>query len=44
MKISNAAGLDCKITEEALQGGGVLIINTTHAFCSEVYTNMSPPK
>ena len=44
MKTNKAAGLDCAITAEALQGGGDLMIDTIHTFCSEVYTNMSPPK
>ena len=44
MKTNKAAGLDCAITAEALQGGGDQMIDTIHAFCSEVYTNMSPPK
>ena len=44
MKTNTAAGLDCAITAEALQGGGDQMIDTIHTFCSEVYTNMSPPK
>ena len=44
MKTNKAAGLDCAITAEALQGGGDQMIDTIHAFCSEVYTKMSPPK
>ena len=44
MKTNKAAGLDCAITAEALQRGGDQMIDTIHAFCSEVYTNMSPPK
>lgn len=44
MKTNKAAGLDCAIFAEALQGGGDLMIDTIHAFCSEVYTNMPPPK
>ena len=44
MKTNKAAGLDCAITAEALQGGGDQMIDTIHAFCSEMYTNMSPPK
>ena len=34
MKTNKAAGLDCAITEEALQGGGDQMIDTIHAFCS----------
>ena len=44
MKTNKAALLDCAITAEALQGGGDHMIDVIHAFCSEVYTNMSPPK
>ena len=44
MKTNKAAGLDCTITAEALQGGGDQMIDIIHAFCLEVYTNMSPPK
>ena len=44
MKTNKAAGLDCAITAEAVQGGGDQMIDTIHAFCSEVYTSMSPPK
>ena len=44
MRTNKAAGLDCAITAEALQGGGDQMIDTIHAFCLEVYTNMSPPK
>ena len=44
MKTNKAAGLDRAITAKVLQGGGDLMIDTIHAFCSEVYTNMSPPK
>ncbi|XP_068756758.1 uncharacterized protein [Montipora capricornis] len=44
MKTNKAAGLDCAITVEALQGGGDQMIDIIHAFCLEVYTNMSPPK
>ena len=44
MKTNKAARLDCAIFAEALQGGGDLLIDTIHAFCSEVYTNMPPPK
>ena len=43
MKSNKAAGLDCAITAEALQGGGEAIANVIHHFCSEVYTNLSPP-
>ena len=46
MKTSKAACLECAITED-LQGGGdqmIDIIDILHAFCSEVYTNMSLPK
>ena len=41
MKVNKAAALDCDITSEALQGGGDLIIDAVHAFCSEVYTTLS---
>ena len=34
MKANRAAGLDCAITAEALQGGGDQMIDTIHAFCS----------
>ena len=44
MKTNRAAGLDCAITAEALQGGDDQMIDTIHALCSEVYANMSPPK
>jgi len=38
MKTNKAAGLDCAITAEALQGGGEKMLDIIHAFCSEVYT------
>ena len=44
IKTNKAAGLDYAITAEALQGDGDQMIDTIHVFCSEVYTNMSPPK
>ena len=44
MKTNKVAGLDRAIAAEALQGGGDLMIDTIHAFCLEVYTNMSPAK
>ena len=44
MKVNKAAGLDCAITAEALQGGGDQMIDTIHAFCSEVFTTLSPPR
>ena len=44
MKVNKAAALDCAITAEALEGGGDQMIDAIHAFCSEVYTTLSPPK
>ena len=44
MKTNKAAGLDCAVTAEALQGGGDHMIDAIHSFCMEVYSNMSPPK
>ena len=43
MKTNKAAGLDCAITAEALQGGGDKMLDIIHAFCTEVYTTLSPP-
>ena len=42
MKVNKAAALDRAITAEALQGGGDQVISTIHAFCSKVYTTLSP--
>ena len=44
MKANKAAGLDCAITAEALQGGGDQMIDVIHKLCSEVYTTLSPPR
>ena len=43
MKTNKAAGLDCAITAEALQGGGDAMANVIHCFCPEVYSNLTPP-
>ena len=43
MKANKAAALDCAITAEALQGGGNQMFDVIHAFCSEVYTTLTPP-
>ena len=44
MKASKAAVFDCAITAEALQGGGDHMFTVIHAFCSEVYSTLSPPR
>ena len=44
MKANKAAALDCAITAEALQGGGDHMLDVIHAFCSEVYSTLSPPR
>lgn len=44
MKTNKATALDCAITAEALQGGGDQMLDVIHAFCSEVYTSLSPPR
>ena len=44
MKTNKAAALDCAITAEALQGGGDHMLDVIHAFCSEVYSTLSPPR
>ena len=44
MKSNKAAGLDCAVTAEALQGGGELMANIVHAFCVEVFTRHTPPE
>ena len=43
MKTNKAAGLDCAITAEALQGGGDAMADVIHCFCAEVYSNLTPP-
>ena len=43
MKTNKAAGLDCAITTEALQGGGDAMADVIHCFCAEVYSNLTPP-
>ena len=43
MKTNKAAGLDCTITAEALQGGGDAMADVIHCFCAEVYSNLTPP-
>ena len=37
MKTNKAAGLDCAITAEALQGGGDAMADVIHCFCAEVW-------
>ena len=44
MKANKAAALDCAITAEALQGGGDHMLDVIHAFCSEVYSTLIPPR
>ena len=44
MKRNKATALDCAITAEALQGGGDQMLDVIHAFYSEVYTSLSPPR
>ena len=44
MKTNKATTLDCAITAEALQNGGDQMLDVIHAFCSEVYTSLSPPR
>ena len=44
MKTNKVTALDCAITAEALQGGGDQMLDVIHAFCSEVYTSLSPPR
>ena len=41
MKTNKAAGLDCPITAEALQGGGDAMADVIHCFCAEVYSNLT---
>ena len=43
MKTNKAAGLDCAITAEALQGGGDAMADVIHCFCAEVHSNLTPP-
>ena len=43
MKTNKAAGPDCAITVEALQGGGDAMADVIHCFCAEVYSNLTPP-
>ena len=43
MKTNKAAGLDCAITAEALQGGGDAMAGIIHCFYAEVYSNLTPP-
>lgn len=42
--MSRAAGLDCAITAETLQGSSDRMVDTIHSFCMEVYSHMLPPK
>ena len=42
MKTNKAAGFDCAITAEALQGGGDAMADVIHCFCAEVYSNLTP--
>jgi len=44
MKNNKAAGLDCAITSEALQGGGDVMATVIHKFCVEVFTTLTPPE
>ena len=44
MKVNKAAAIDCAISAETVEGGDDQMINTTHAFCSEMYTTLSPPR
>ena len=44
MKANKVAALDCAITAEALQGGGDHMLDMIHAYCSEVYSTVSPPR
>ena len=44
MKTNKAAGLDCAITTEALQGGGEAMVDIIHKFCVEVFTMLTPPE
>ena len=41
MKTNKAAGLDAAITAEALQNGGVAMIDVVHRFCAEVYSSLT---
>ena len=43
MKTNKAAGLDCAITAETLQGDGDAMADVIHCFCTEVYSNLTPP-
>ena len=43
MKTNKAAGLDCAITAEALQGGSDAMADVIHCFCAEVHSNLTPP-
>ena len=44
MKTNKAAGLDCAITAEALQGGGDAMADVIHYFCAEnMYSNLTLP-
>ena len=44
MKTNKAAGLDCGITAEALQGGGDAMADVIHCFCAEVYSSLTRPE
>ena len=44
MKRNKATALDCAITAEALQGGRDQMLDVIHAFYSEVYFSLSPPR
>ena len=44
MRTNKAAGLDCGITAEALQGGGDSMVDIIHSFCVEVFTTLKPPR
>ena len=41
VKVNKAAALERDITAEALKGSGDQMIDTIHAFCSEVYATLS---
>lgn len=42
MKRNKVTALDCAITAEQLQGGSDQMLDVIHAFCSDVYTSLSP--
>ena len=43
MKTNKAAGLDCAITAEVLQGGGDAMADVIHCFCADLHSNLTPP-